>query len=136
MKSLILSVIAASTAGFAGSANAQVLCDWFPSGPRGSEKSWFCIEQLSGSRGIITFRSGQDTRSCGAVVKGTKWKSDCEVSTTIHVDGMTVVEESPSIVLSVMFYQNPETGKPAATVDFMEPSRGINGWQRWTMFPQ
>jgi hypothetical protein len=28
---------------------------------------------------------------------------------------------------------NPETRRPAATLDFHSPARGINGWQRWNM---
>lgn len=117
-------------------AHSEELCDWFPSGPGGEEKTYICIQQLGETRGLLSIRSPHGSRSCDASIKGTYWTSRCKISTEITFDGLTFIKENAPLEFSVYMRLNPETNRPAATLDFHSPQHGINGWKRWNMNAQ
>jgi hypothetical protein len=112
---------------------AEEICDWFPSGPRGSSKTYLCVEKTTATSGIISIKSANGSRSCDASIRGSTWTSACKISTDIDFDGLSVIKETSTMEFSVLYRINSETGRTAATLDFHKPEYGINGWTRWNL---
>lgn len=126
----LVSVLTMSSAAFA---SAVELCEWFPSGRGGQEKTYLCIQKLSATRGTVSIKSSQGSRTCDASIRGRTWTSRCKISTDIQFDGLSLVSEESSLEFSVYELENPETNAPSATLDFHSPEHGINGWKRWNL---
>ena len=114
-------------------AQSDELCDWFPSGSGDEERTYLCVQKISATQGLISIRAPHGSRTCDASIKGTKWTSRCKISTDIQFEGLTIIKENPVLEFSVYPRINPETNRPAATLDFHSPEHGINGWKRWNM---
>lgn len=114
---------------------AGELCDRMPLGQNQSNTTYLCVEELSSTRGIVKFKSNNAEKICDAKIRGTSWTASCKITSEVQIDGMTLINETLPLKFSVMSWNNPETDRPAATVDFQSPEQGIMGIKRWYLHP-